>query len=125
MIGDIIKELRVSHNISQAKLGNLMGVTQQAVARWENGHSEPDSTTLKKMSDLFGVSIDYILDNEKLREPVSPNKSNEFLDAGEQIPPKNTIISIGRGGERKVYEISDEDADLVNAFIKKMAKKNR
>ena len=56
-----ITELRKKANLTQSELGEKLNVTPQAVSKWENGLSEPDVETFKKMSELFSVSLDYLL----------------------------------------------------------------
>ena len=69
-----IAELRKKANLTQSELGEKLNVTPQAVSKWENGLSEPDVETFKKMSRLFDVSIDYIVTGKK--ETVAPVKKN-------------------------------------------------
>lgn len=57
----IIKDLRKQYGMSQKYLGGLLGVSAQAVAKWEKGYSEPSITYLMKMSTLFNCSVDYLL----------------------------------------------------------------
>ena len=56
-----LKNLRAMKCISQAKLADVFGFTQQAVGRWEQGQSTPDYNTLVKLSNFFNVSTDYLL----------------------------------------------------------------
>ena len=56
-----LKSLRAMKCISQAKLADVFGFTQQAVGRWEQGQSTPDYNTLVKLSNFFNVSTDYLL----------------------------------------------------------------
>ena len=56
-----IAELRKKNGISQAQLGKVLGVAQNTISNWENGNREPDNESLRKMSALFDVSINYIL----------------------------------------------------------------
>ncbi len=62
MIGDRIKELRVSHKYTQTVLATKLGVTKQAVSNWENNNIVPSIEQLIKLSQLFGVPSDYILE---------------------------------------------------------------
>ena len=64
MLSQTIKELRTQREISQATLASVLGVTQQAVAKWERDKAEPDSSTIKQIAKYFNVSIDYLLDND-------------------------------------------------------------
>ena len=58
---DIILELRTKNRLSQDELANKIYVTRQAVSRWENGETIPNTETLKLLSELFGVSINTLL----------------------------------------------------------------
>jgi len=53
--------LRKKAGMSQEDLADRLGVSRQAISRWELGSTLPDAPNLLKLSDLFGVSIDYLL----------------------------------------------------------------
>lgn len=56
-----IRELRKHKCITMKKLGEIIGVSESCVSQYENGKREPDNNTLIKLSDYFGVSVDYLL----------------------------------------------------------------
>ena len=58
---DIILELRTRNGMSQDELAEKVFVTRQAVSRWENGETTPNTETLKLLSKLFNVSINTLL----------------------------------------------------------------
>ncbi|MBQ9715024.1 MAG: helix-turn-helix domain-containing protein [Clostridia bacterium] len=58
---DVILQLRTKHNMSQDELAEKVYVTRQAVSRWENGDTIPNTETLKLLSKLFNVSINTLL----------------------------------------------------------------
>ena len=58
---DIILQLREKSGLSQDGLAQKIYVTRQAVSRWENGETVPNTETLKQLSALFGVSINTLL----------------------------------------------------------------
>ena len=58
---DIIFELRTKNKLSQDELAEKVYVTRQAVSRWENGETTPNTETLKLLSKLFDVSINTLL----------------------------------------------------------------
>ena len=58
---DIIFELRTKNNLSQDELAQKVFVTRQAVSRWENGETVPNTETLKLLSKEFNVSINTLL----------------------------------------------------------------
>ena len=60
-VKDIIFQLRTKNNLSQDELAEKVYVTRQAVSRWENGDTVPNTETLKLLSKLFGVSINTLL----------------------------------------------------------------
>lgn len=59
--GNFLRELRERSGLSQYQLGALVGVTDKAVSKWENGTARPKSTTLYKLSDILGVTADELL----------------------------------------------------------------
>ena len=58
---DVIRELRLQNGLSQEELAEKIYVTRQAVSRWENGETIPNTETLKLLSKLFDVSINTLL----------------------------------------------------------------
>ena len=66
-----LKELRNSHKLSQAEVAKKLGITQQAYANYERGVRQADYNTLKKLSDIFSVSIDYILYKSNISAPAT------------------------------------------------------
>lgn len=58
---EVIYELRTKSGLSQDELAEKVFVTRQAVSRWENGETVPNTETLKLLSNLFGVSINTLL----------------------------------------------------------------
>ncbi len=58
---DIILELRTKKGLSQTELAEKLMVTRQAVSRWENGETIPNTETLKLLSKEFDVSINTLL----------------------------------------------------------------
>ena len=63
-IGNFIKSLRESHNMTQEELASLIPISRQAISKWERGLGIPDSSTLICLSKIFDVSINEILTGE-------------------------------------------------------------
>jgi len=63
-IGKFIKEIRKNNNLTQKEFADKLGVTFQAVSKWENGKNIPDIGILKEISKEFNVNINEILDGE-------------------------------------------------------------
>ncbi len=60
-ISENVRKLRLENNLTQEQLAETIGVTPQAVSRWETGNSYPDITLLPVLANLFGTSIDALL----------------------------------------------------------------
>lgn len=77
--GDRIFELRREKGLTQDALAELLGVTAQAVSKWERGESMPETAMLPKLAEIFDVTIDSLFGNEKkpLAEYV-PEKERDF-----------------------------------------------
>lgn len=59
--GSNLKSLRTENNLSQAKLANMIGVTQQCISEWEQEKIEPTLSNLWILSDIFEISIDELV----------------------------------------------------------------
>ncbi len=88
---DKIILLRKKHNFTQEELAEKMSVTRQSVSKWEGAQSVPDIEKTIKLSELFGVSTDYLLKDEiesyqteVVFEPAS-NYKNVSLDEAESF----------------------------------------
>lgn len=58
---DILKEIRTKNNLTQDEMAERLFVTRQAVSRWENGDTMPNTEILKEISKKFDVSINTLL----------------------------------------------------------------
>ena len=65
-VNERIRTLRAERNWTQQELGDLLGVTAQAVSKWETGLAVPDIALLPKLSALFRCSIDSLFGTEKV-----------------------------------------------------------
>lgn len=106
-LGEKIKLLRKQKNISQELLANYLGVSFQAVSKWENGNTMPDVTMIPAIASFFGVSTDELFDfnlfeTEKQVDKIcyeaykyrfsDSAKSENILREGLQRFPGNDII---------------------------------
>lgn len=65
-----LKVLREEKGLSQQKLAENIGTSQQNIHRYENGLSEPDVATLTSLADFFETSIDYLVGNTDIRHKI-------------------------------------------------------
>lgn len=85
-----LPELRRKAGLSQEQLADRLGVTRQSVSKWESGTAIPELSKLVALSDLFSVSVDYLV-KDRLEEPDQP---------GSEVPPSTSKL------EEQVEEIS-------------------
>ena len=71
-IGVKIKNARIKANLTQEQAAETLGVSRQTISNWENEKTYPDIVSVVKMSDLYDISLDRLLKEEK---PVS-----DYLD---------------------------------------------
>ena len=114
MFKDNLVELRKSHELSQEELADKIGVSRQTLSKYETGESLPDIEKCKLLADVFGVSIDDLLNYD--------STSNESM--GLAVPPKGKhifgIVKVGDKGQivlpakaRKIFDINSGDRLLV------------
>lgn len=81
IFADKLIDLRKKNGWSQEELAGQLGVSRQAVSKWEGAQSVPDLAKVIAMADLFGVSTDYLLKDEIGAEALVP--AREAADRGE------------------------------------------
>lgn len=65
MLSDKLQALRKSKGFTQEKLAEQLQVSRQAVAKWESGMAYPDILNLVQISELFHVTIDYLVKDQE------------------------------------------------------------
>lgn len=112
MISENILTLRKQQKLSQEEVAEKVGVSRQAVAKWESGETTPDITNCAALARLFDVSLDELVDFPGGRP------------GGVPIPPRGKyifgIVTVGEKGQivipvkaRKVFDIKPGDDLLV------------
>ena len=71
---ELLRQCRKQKHMSQAELASLLGVTQQAVGKWESGKSSPDPTTVAKLAEILDTTADYLLG---LFDPTAEGQTEE------------------------------------------------
>ena len=101
-LGDRIIELRKKQNISQGKLAETVGVSRQAVSKWETGQSLPDSGKLILLAQILDTDIEYLTTgrvNDAIRPPVVI-KTVETVEKTVEVP----VIQVEERIVEKVVE---------------------
>lgn len=76
-----LKKLREEKGISQQKLADDIGLSQQSIHKYENHSIEPEIETMKKFADYFETSIDYLVGHTDIRHKIEPVESFELNKA--------------------------------------------
>ncbi len=93
-IGNRISELRKKHNYSQEYVAEQLDVSRQAVSKWEQDQTSPDTNNLIALASLFGVSVEYIATGKTIDVPQN---SNEKSSTPKEIPDQtgaNRLLGI-------------------------------
>lgn len=130
-IGNKIKELRKKRGITQEHLADAIGISFQAVSKWENNVALPDITLMPLLANFFGVSMDELFDFSldemkkeiekivdkayKYRES-NPEKSRKILEEGLKKFPENDIIL---NNLLYVMPDADETIEIASKLIEK------
>lgn len=90
-LGTNLADMRKRKGLSQEALAEKLGVSRQAVSKWERGESSPDTDTLIELSRLYGVSLDVLVGNRQEDTPPSPKKEKKTkkhpVEKGEPLFP--------------------------------------
>ena len=112
MFNENLVQMRKLHNMTQEDLAEKVGVSRQAVAKWESGESLPDLEKAKMLSEVLDVSLDELATHEP----------EDNLGLG--LPPRGKhlfgIVNVGDKGQivipakaRKVFDIQPGDSLVV------------
>lgn len=79
MIGNRIKELRTKKGVTQEAMANKLGLSPQAISKWEQNITMPDISMLVPVADYFRVSVDYLLREPQTNNPADLEKFVEIV----------------------------------------------
>lgn len=86
MFGDILKQLRKRDHMTQGDLANALKISRSTIAMYETNVRMPDHGLMKRISELFNVSMDYLYEKEAPTEPSLSELKLAILDVIDQIP---------------------------------------
>ena len=105
-IADRLVKLRKKHNLSQEELANKLGISRQAVSKWERAEASPDTDNLITLAKLYNVSLDDLLYSEDSEVVYKDNDANEDLNYEDE----NVRIVYGNG--KKIIITNDNDDEV-------------
>lgn len=84
-----LQELRQKAQLSQEDLAERIGVSRQAISKWESEQSNPDIENIIRLSEVYNISTDYILKGTQPTVTNTPRKKSEYTSA------YKTLIAVG------------------------------
>lgn len=106
MIGERLAQLRTMHNMTQEEFAERLDVSRQAVSKWELDKTMPDVGKLLKISELYEVSVDYLLKGEENVQTSVKPENDELVTVplqseGNDIEEENNIEENDKNDENE------------------------
>ena len=79
MIGEKIRTLRMQNGLSQEQLAEICGVSRQAISKWERDNGYPETEKIVRMSKIFHVTLDYLLNEEGTQTPEAAAEQGIYV----------------------------------------------
>ncbi len=119
-IGERISELRKMQNLSQGQLASSLGVSRQAVSKWENDQSAPDSIKMIQLAEVLDTDMEYLTTGRRnySRRPPVVLTSVETVEV-ERIVEKPVIQTV----EKVVEKIVEKPVEVVRYIEKPVLKR--
>ncbi len=114
MLGERIRHARLANNISQKELAGRMGVAQTTVSQWENDSREPDLKTLRRLADVTGVNLAFLVEADA--DAGAKDRSRIYGEYG--IDPKHDGVFLSMLSDAKRQNVSENDLRLALDFIR-------
>ncbi|HFL3828490.1 TPA: helix-turn-helix domain-containing protein [Clostridioides difficile] len=86
-VGERIRELRKKHNMTTNELAELCNTSQPVISKLENGHRIPDVPTLKKICEVFDITLADFFAPENISKPAGDNLE-ELLNSAKELSPE-------------------------------------
>ena len=110
-IGSRMQKLRKDNNMSQASLANKINISKAQIIRYETKGTQPPADILRKIADIFNVSVDFLVygnTEEKAKQSIKDNELLSQFKAVEELDSKDKATI----------------KDIIDAFIKRNKIKN-
>lgn len=131
-IANRLQKLRKEKGYSQEELADKLGISRQAVSKWERAEASPDTDNLICLAKLYGVSLDVLLNTDESVEDIAKEKQEETDNEETKDTKKKDRVNISKDGIHVVSEdgdevhidtsgihINDKDVEIVDSGEKK------
>ena len=97
MFADRLREARIAKRYSQTEVSRMLGVTQQAVGKWETGRSTPDPQTVARLAEILDTTADALLGLQQAPATAPAVGRNAFSRYTESLVPVVGTVRAGYG----------------------------
>ena len=111
MINVNLKKLRKAHKYTQEEVADKIGVSRQAVAKWENGETVPDINNCMALAELYGVVLDGLVNYSDDREEIGIQPKGKHIFGLAKVGDRGQIVIPKRA--REIFNICPGDSLLV------------
>lgn len=98
-LGEKLQNLRKENMLSQEKVAELVGVSRQAVSKWENDLSNPDTENLILLAEIFNISVDELTGrvsiHTELSEEMGKERTKEYNKENTKNKPEKFLYILG------------------------------
>lgn len=89
-----LTRLREQNRISQSELAERLNVSRQAISRWEGGRTSPTVDTLKVLAKIYGVTVDWLLNDEETEFPQRKDETGGQVQKTGQKKKSRAIVMV-------------------------------
>jgi transcriptional regulator with XRE-family HTH domain len=89
-----ITALRQASSMTQLELAEKLNYSDKAISKWERGESIPDVMVLKSIADLFGVTLDYLLEGDHSEKPKPSQESPGYLHRNHKVVTTLSVLVV-------------------------------
>jgi transcriptional regulator with XRE-family HTH domain len=89
-----ITALRQASSMTQLELAEKLNYSDKAISKWERGESIPDVMVLKSIADLFGVTLDYLLESDHSEKPKPSQESPGYLHRNHKVVTTLSVLVV-------------------------------
>lgn len=118
VFGSFVAKIRKEQNMTQAQLGERIGVTDKAISRWERGIGFPDINTLEPLANALGITILELMRSEKTEMEEEKKREVSEREAAELMANAAEMVKENQRQERGALWIGGVVILIVTALVK-------
>lgn len=111
MINMNLKRLRKIHKFTQEEVADKIGISRQAVAKWENGDTVPDIINCIALSQMYGVTLDDLVNYSDSKDGMGINPKGKHIFGMVKVGERGQIVIPKKA--REIFNISHGDSLII------------